>query len=246
MKVPLTVKNALLVVSVISLVACAGKTPRGPGVVPKSVAIIAVTVAPEVSTEQSQSAMARAMKELIHESGGYRTLRSSEVQRAMDAVKPGSYTSLIQNYARNGVLGPAELSALSAARLPVEMAIIARVEQNTVDKTHSQLEELRSHNGDILSDRKRRILVTKRKVQMQANMINVATGSVFWSRSYSSQPETKLAYVRYFGSSFSGTLAATLVNTMTTGLKDPEWPLPASYQLTVRSLMREVVRNLPR
>ncbi len=244
MNVTPTIRNTLLL-SFLLLSACVSKTPPHQGVVPKSVAIIAVTVAPGVSSEQSQSAMARELKELVQDIDGYRTLRSSEVERAMNTIKGGSYSSLVQNYARNGSLGATELSALSATRLPVQLALIARIEQNDVDRTHAYNEELRNHSGVILSDRTRRVLVTKRKVQMRASMVNVATGAVVWSRSYRSEPETKSAFVRYIGSSFSGTLAATLVNTMTTGLKDPEWPLAASYQLTVRSLMREVVRNLP-
>ena len=89
------------------------------------------------------------------------------------------------------------------------------------------------------------MLITEREVQMRATMVNAANGAVYWSRSYRAVPETQLAYVRYFGSSFSGTLAASLVNTMTTGLKEPDWPAPASYQQTVNSLMSEIVRNMP-
>ena len=214
--------------------------------VPNSVAIIAVTAAPGVKSGQSSSVMARELKEFIHEVGGYRTLRSSSVEQAMNAAEPGSYGAFVATFARDGVVGAAEFRSLQAARMPVQMALIARIEQNETKKDKFKVEALRNHSGVTLTDRERKILITERAVQMRATMINVATGAVVWSRSYRSVPETKLSYVRYLGSSFSGTLAASLVNTMTTGLREPSWPMPASYQLTVQSLMREVARNLPR
>lgn len=188
--------------------------------------------------------MATGLKELIHEAGGYRTLKASDVELAMNSIQPGSYQSVVDHYAKHGALGPSQLNLLRAIGLPVETALIVRVERNQLTKQYD-LEPIRDRNGAILRDRERKILITGREVQMRASLINMASGSTIWSRSYRSSPKTKRAYVRYSGSSFSGTLAASLVNTMTTGLREPDWPMPASYKSTVQSLMREIVRNMP-
>lgn len=242
---PIT-KKTLLLLAIVLLAGCVSKKPAGQSAVPNSVAIVGVTATPGVKSGLSQSVMARELKEFIHEVGGYRTLRRSEVELALNAAQAGSYSALMNAFGRDGVLGPKELRALHAAAMPVQYALIARIEQNNISKEKFQIEKLRNHSGVTLNDRERKVLITEREVQMRATMINVASGAVVWSRSYRSVPQTKLSYVRYMGSSFSGTLAASLVNTMTTGLREPGWPSPASYQSTVHSLMREVARNLPR
>lgn len=246
MNVGLIIKTHTVLLTVLLLASCVSKTPSGQSIAPNSVAIVAVTAAPGVKSGQSASVMARELKEFIHEAGGYRTLRSSQVEQAMNASQAGSYRELVSSFARDGVVGPSELRSLNAAGLPVQLALIARVEQNDTKKDKFKVEALRNHSGVLLTDRERKVLITEREVQMRASLINVANGAVVWSRSYRSVPQTKLSYVHYLGSSFSGTLAASLVNTMTTGLSEPDWPAPASYQVTVQSLMREIARKLPR
>jgi len=246
MKVGQIIHKTTVLLTLLLLASCVSKAPTGQSIVSNTVAIVAVTAAPGVKSGQSASVMARELKEFIHEAGGYRTLRSSQVEQAMNASRAGSYRELVGSFARDGVVGPSELRSLNAASLPVQLALIARVEQNDIKKDNFQVEPLRNHTGVLLTDRERKILITEREVQMRASLINVSSGAVVWSRTYRSIPQTKLSYVHYLGSSFSGTLAASLVNTMTTGLREPDWPAPASYQITVQSLMREVARNLPR
>lgn len=247
MNVGLIIKNAALVLALSWLAtSCVSQTPSGQSTIPNSVAIVAVTVAPSVESGQSTSVMARELKEFIHEVGGYRTLRSSQVEQVMNGSEPGSYGKLVTGFARDGIVGPTELRSIIEAGLPTQFALIARIEQNDTKKDKFKVEALRNHSGVLLTDRERKILITEREVQMRASMINVSTGALVWSRSYRSVPQTELSYVHYLGSSFSGTLAASLVNTMTTGLSEPDWPTPASYQQTVQSLMREIARNLPR
>lgn len=224
---------------------CVSKSPLGQSTVPRSIAVVGVAVAPGVKPGKSQTAMALELQDLIHQNGGYKTLRSSEVGKAMNSATARSYNALIENYSRNGALHPTDLQALGSARLPVQMALIARVEKNEVKPGELKRLQLRNNAGDILTDRERRVLSTVREMQMQASLINMTSGAVVWSRTYRSTPTTESSYVHYSGSSFSGSLAASLANTMTNGLRVPAGPLPPSNQLTLRSLMREVVRNLP-
>lgn len=246
MKVLFKIHKVLIVLVILLMTGCVSKAPSGQTALSRSIAVIGVAVAPDVKPGKSQTAMSLELQELIHASGGYKTLRSSDVAKAMDRVSEGSYKILFANYSLNGALHPDDLRALGAAKLPVQMALIARIEKNEVKPGEIKRLELRNNIGDILTDRERRVLSTVREMQMRASVINVATGSVIWSRTYSATPASETSYVHYTGSSFSGSLAASLANTMTNGLRVPEGPLPPSNQLTLRSLMREVVRNLPR
>ena len=225
--------------------ACASSPPVNQRPVPRSVAMIGVTIADGVEAGKSQTAMAREFQELIHDRQGYRTLRASAVQRGVNSVSSGAYNDMLNNYAQTGELHPNDIRALIAARLPVQMALIARIEENKVLPGAQHSEQLRNNAGDILTDRERIVLSTVRKMRMKASMVNMQTGAVFWSRTYESTPATKSSYVHYSGSSFSGSLAAALANTVSNGIRAPSGPLPPSNQLTLRSLMREVVRNLP-
>jgi len=207
--------------------------------------VVGVTIAPGVESGKNQIAMALELEELIHAGGQYKTLRTTDLARAMDSYTPGSYKVMLDNFAGSGALHQQDLIALSSAQLPVQSALILRIEKNEVSPGAPKSVQLRNNVGDILTDRERVVLSTVREMQMRASMINVATGNVFWSRTYRSTPASETSYTHYSGSSFSGSLAASLANTMTNGLRVPEGPLPPSNQLTLRSLMREVVRNLP-
>jgi len=245
MKLFLIIHKLLILLVMLIAAGCVSKSYLGSSIAPRSIAVVGVAVAPGVKPGKSQTAMALEFQQLIHQNDGYKTLRSSEVSKAMNSVTPGSYNALVDNYSRNGALHPNDLQALVSARLPVQLALIARVEKNEVKPGELKRLQLRNNAGDLLTDRERRVLSTVREMQMQASMINMATGAIVWSRTYRSAPTTESSYIHYSGSSFSGSLAASLANTMTNGLRVPAGPLPPSNQLTLRSLMREVIRNLP-
>lgn len=225
--------------------ACVSRTPIGNEVVPRSIAVLGVTAKPGVEAGTGPNAMSLELQSLIHERGDLRTLRSTEAARAINSVSPGAYSLMMASYARTGTLDPESISALVAARLPTQMAIIARIVEN--DRRDGPKKEipLRNNLGDILTDRRRIVLSTVREMHLQATMVNLGTGAVFWTRTYKSTPSSERSYVHYTGSSFSGSLAAHLANTMTTGLRTPAGPAAPSNQLTLRSLFREVVRNIP-
>jgi len=149
------------------------------------------------------------------------------------------------NYASSGQLKSDDIAALRAANPAIQSALIARIEKNTVRPGDAKRIVLRNSVGHVLSDRERVVRSTVREMQIRASMINVPSGRVIWSKSYRATPATESSYVLYSGSSFSGSLAASFANTMSNGLRVPSGPVPPSSVLTARSLLREVVRNLP-
>jgi len=212
----------------------------------RTVAILGVTLAPAVESGRSQHVMARELEELMQITGNYRIIRSEDVNRAMSLANSGSYDAMLANYATSGQVSGNDLKALRAASLPVQTALIARIEKNTVSSGVQKRIAIHNNVGQVLPDRERVVRSTVREMQIQASMVNVANGSVLWSKSYRATPAAESSYVHYSGSSFSGSLAASFANTMSNGLKAPSGPVPPSNNLTVRALLREIVRNLPR
>jgi len=230
---------------VLVLFGCAGQAGIEQRESTRTAAILGVTVVPGVESGRSQSTITRELEALILAEGAYKIIRSGDVIRAVNAATPGSFDSVLRNYANYGQVNGHDLKALQEAQLPVKTALIARIEKNSVINGEAKRIELRNSMGDVLTDRERVVLSTVREMQIQASMINIASGRVIWTKSYRATPASKSSYVHYSGSSFSGSLAASFANTMSNGIRVPSGPTPPSNLLTVRSLLREIVLNLP-
>ena len=211
----------------------------------RAIAILGVTIVPGVESGRSLNAMTREFEDLMQSRGDYSILRSIDVSRAVNAATPESFDAILANYASSGQLKREDLKALQAVHLPIQTAVIARIESNAVKAGTQKRIALHNSRGDVLSDRERVILSTVREMQIRASMINLATGRVVWSKAYRATPASESSYVQYSGSSFSGSLAASFANTMSNGLRAPSGPTPPSNLLTVRSILREIVRNMP-
>lgn len=230
---------------VLVLFGCAGYGGTAQREPTRTAAILGVTVMPGAESGRSQGTITRELEALMLADSTYRIMRSDDVSKAVSAATPGAFDAVLGNYAKSGYVKGYDLKALQGAQLPVQTALIARIEKNQVVNGEPKRIELRNNVGDVLTDRERVILSTVREMQIQASMINIANGRVIWNKTYRATPASKSSYVHYSGSSFSGSLAASFVNTMSNGIKVPSGPAPPSSLLTVRSLLREIVRNLP-
>ncbi len=237
----------LLTVALLAILAgCTSRPPVAHSAAPYSVGIVGVVLAPGVESGKSQTAMASELQQLVQSSGRFMILRSKDIANAVDSVASGTYRKMLKGYAERGQLGLADIQALNAAQLPVQTVLIARVEKNEVGVGPTKRVQLRNNAGQIMTDRERVVLSTVREMQLQASLINLASGKLVWSRTYRATPAAESSYIHYSGSSFSGSLAASFANTMSNGLRVPTGPASPSHHLTLQSLMREVVRNLPR
>jgi len=230
---------------VVVLFGCASQGRIDQRATERTAAVLGVTVAPGVQSGRNQAAMTSELEELMQAEGGYSILRSSNTNRIVNAAVPGSFDNMLANYANTGTLKSRDLRALQTAKLPVKQAIIARIENNAVLPGAPKRIALRNNAGQVLTDRERVVLSTVREMQVKASMIELASGRVIWSKTYRATPAAESSYVHYSGSSFSGSLAASFANTMSNGLRAPAGPVPPSNLLTVRSLLREIVHNLP-
>lgn len=246
MKVSQTWTTVLLVLAIVAVATgCANLGSNNRNSLPRSLGIVGVTVAPGVEAGRTKLGLTREFQGLVQADAQFQVLDAESLISALNAATPGSYQTMTENYGQNGWLRGEDMRALFAARLPVENVLIARVEKNEVRPGAPKTIELFDSAGQVINDRERIVLSTIREMRLQASIINLASGSVVWSRAYRATPAADSSYIHYSGSSFSGSLAASFANTMTNGLRKPSGPKAPSSQQTLQSLMREVVRNLP-
>ena len=214
---------------------------RQAAVARNGVAVLGVVTQTGVNGTMSQASLNGMMHDTVRETGRFSSLAAHKVRKVIGGDR---YTTMMKSYAKTGSLQPEDIQLLMAARLPVNYAIISRIQENSTLAGPSTVESLRNNAGELLNDRERLVHSTVRRVTLTSTMINLRTGEAYWSRSYKAEPVSKASYTRYSGSSFAGSLAATMANTVANGIRKPSGPPAPSLQLTLQSLMREVARTM--
>ncbi|MEE9319506.1 MAG: hypothetical protein V3U76_03590 [Granulosicoccus sp.] len=245
-------RSLLIAFAVLQQGACASHHPPRTSSSPGSIAVIGVTARDSLGVGLNRSMLNRDFTALLEESERFTVIPASRVKVSMNgtttrgaASGEKNYSELIRNYARTGRIAPGDMQRLMAARLPAAMAVIARVESDEVGPLRDESEAVRNRNDSWVTDRQRITRLRDRRTEMSAMMVNLSTGAIVWSRQYRVSPVNRSSYVQYYGSSFSASLAASLANTMVNGVRVPEGPPAPGLQPNIRSLLREVVRNLP-
>ena len=243
-----TARSLVIALVVLQQGACASHHPPRTHASPDSIAVIGVTARESLGAGINRNMLNRDLTTLLEESARYTVVPASRVKAGMNgesARGSESYTELLQNYERTGRIEPRDMQRLLSARLPAEMAVIARVESDEVGQVRDETEAVENRNASWVTDRQRITRLRDRTTEMSAMMINLSTGAIVWHRQYRVSPINRSSYVQYYGSSFSASLAASLANTMVNGVRVPEGPPAPGLQPNVRSLLREIVRNLP-
>ncbi len=231
---------ALLLMTLIQ--GCSTKpSSRQAAVARNGVAVLGVVTQSGVNGTMSEASLNNMMHDTVRETGRFSSLAAHKVSKVIGGDR---YTKMMKAYAETGTLRPEDIQLLMAARLPVNYAIISIIQENSTYAGPSTIESLRNNAGELLNDRERVVHSTVRRVMLTSTMINLRTGATFWSRSYKAEPVSKASYTRYSGSSFAGSLAATMANTVANGIRKPSGPSAPSLQLTLKSLMREVARTM--
>jgi len=218
----------------------------GPGTSTRSadvgVAVLGVVERSGVESGLNRAIMGREFSELLNERSGFNVIPYIQVQRSVGADRLAAINA---RYSQQAEFSPADVQTLMAAGVGARRAVIARIESDDIQGLPSRSESVTNRQNGVMNDRKRIVLSTRRTTRMSASMYDLQTGVKLWERVYAVEPETSSAYVHYFGSSFSGSLAAALANTMVNGVRLPSNPAPPNIRLTLRSLLRESVRNMP-
>jgi len=243
-----TARSLVVALVVLQQGACASHSPSRNNASLDSIAVIGVTARESLGAGINRKLLNRDLSVLLEASAKYTVIPASRVKAGMNGESnrgSENYTELLRNYERTGRIEPRDMQRLLAARLPAAMAVIARVESDEVGQLRDETEAVENRNASWVTDRQRITRLRDRTTEMSAMMINLNTGAIVWHRQYRVSPVNKSSYVQYFGSSFSASLAASLANTMVNGVRVPEGPPAPGLQPSIRSLLREIVRNLP-
>ncbi len=226
-----------------ALSSCASYPPDGTEMVRNGIAVLGVTVRPELDISVNRSHLALEFSDLLRETGRFATLPAQQISNVIGAK---NYGELMGRFAANGQLHEEDIQLLAAAGLPVRLALVARVETDVIAAGKPKIQRVSNNAGITLHDRELVVQSTYRETSLSATLIDLDSGKRRWTHTYSVTPVSETAHTRYMGSSFSGSLAAALANVMANGIRRvPASPAAPSLKLSLRSLMREIARNLP-
>ncbi len=219
------------------LLAGCGATPVNESVSRAGIAVIAVVAAPEVSLGVSTRSIAFQLEERLRAAGVPEVIAVSRVRSALGAERHALLSAEVA--ATNRLVNDA-LQQVMATPLEARYALFARVEQNETAILEPSQEPLRRGSGAIASDKETVVLASRRDVRVAATLLDLVTGSVQWQRAWTAAPLARADYVRYTGSSFSGSVTATIANSVVNGLRGPSAPPPPKLELALDAIFREL------
>ncbi|MFK7892650.1 MAG: hypothetical protein AB8B63_17665 [Granulosicoccus sp.] len=235
-----------LVMLLCTISACASKgnfgySGRG-GVAQHPVAVLGVSVRHDLKATISPGLIANELAARLADRKNMLPLPASEVQAVIGA---DAYKKMIASYARTGRFAPLEVQQLMAADLRAPRGVMLRLENDKTEKLPVVRQAVYNEAGIRVVDRERRVYVTRRTTEMSASVIDLRTGRVVWTRLYRIKPESTSYSKQYLGSSFSGSVAAEVANTVINGFGGANYPAPPSLNGNLRALVQEVVLKLP-
>jgi len=225
--------------AVLVLSACAAtETARQPS----GAAVAIMVAAPGVEVGLSRSRMTRLLEQAHADAGRLALVPASMVSVALgEAVLTGIGDELGDHAA----LSQASRNRLMAMPIPVDRALLVRLERNDTEVLEPSLEPALGVDGRALDDRDTVVLSHRRTMRVAAALIDLDSGSPLWQRAWDASPVASLKYVNYSGSSFAASVAATLANTVVGGLQGPNAPPAVGEQETLQALFGEVVQAMP-
>ncbi len=228
--------------AVVTLSACSTPSLTGQRHQRADVAVIGISVRSGLNVAINRKLLARDFTQLLSGRAGMSVLPNSLVRQY---TGPARLDDLLARYAASGRIAPQDMQWLMAAGLPVRRALVARIESDQVTKLPVRRLAARNRNGAVLVDRERRILGTQRITRVSARLVDLHTGKLLWTQQFEVDPVVETVTTHYLGSSFSASLAAAFANTVVNGIKVDRYPETPSLRASLRSLLREVVKNLP-
>ena len=239
---PLAARVLLAGVAALALVACATRAPPvGRTLEPSSVAVLGVSGAEGVRGINRGTA-ALDLVESLGEGGRRRVVPPVRVRDLLGAER---LDELLRRHGRSGVLDARDRRLLADARLGTRLALVARVESDAVLELEPRYTSVPDAAGRPLADRTRVHLSTLRETRLSAELVDLASGESLWTRRFRAEPIAHGSHTYYHGSSFSGSVAAMVANTMVNGRRRPGYPSAPPLRPTLRSLLDEVARSLP-
>lgn len=234
-------RTAVLAVMCLLLAAC-GSTLVDSVSEPNGLAVVVVAVAKDIDVDRSDAAITLLLEDAISVTGRHDVTPLSQVVAAIGAER---HAVVKDEFSRTGRIVNASLQQVMSTPLGARRGLLLRVDENRTDTLEPRFEPFRDTRGRVVPDRQTVVLSSLRQVRVTASVIDLVTGSVRWQRAWTASPQSRSEYVRYTGSSFGGSLSATLANSVVNGLRGPAAPPPPELDIALDAVFRELAESLP-
>jgi len=221
---------------------CRTHHPEFTAGVPRSVAVLGVVQREGLNVPINEYRLARDLETLLREQYRHSVMPIQQVRIALGGQR---HDMLLRRFSRSGVLYDSDLLMLNRANLPTRMAVLLTMASNDVENLPEERLRLRDAQGRVMADREHQILATKRSVSMTATLVNLGSKQVRLRDTFTYQAVERKRFVHYSGSSFSGSVAASVVNKLSNGGSQPKWPAPPGVYGSFYELLNEVAKQLP-
>lgn len=241
------VPRLALLLSVLCMISACGSIGNlqnpGPGQRAQAgLAILGVTARHGLKISINPDLMAKELAVRLSEREDLLLVPAAQVSLIVGA-KP--LARMMSTFARAGQLAPYQVQDLMAADLRTQRALMVRIESDETEKLPVVRQAVYNQNGARVVDRERRVYTTRRTTVVGASLLDLRTGRIVWTRQYRIRPETKSISKQYLGSSFTGSVAAEVANTVVNGFGGGNHPVAPSLQGSLRALIREVAFKIP-
>lgn len=208
-------------------------------VVPNSVAVLGVVQREGLKIPVNEYRLASDLEVMLRENQGYAVMPVNQVRLGLGKQR---HELLLNRVASYGTLDDSDIRMLKQLNLPTRMAVVLTITGDEVAKMDKERLQLRDNSGKLLNDREHVILSTARSVSMAATLVDLGLGRVRMHNDFTYESVERKRYLEYNGSSFTGTVAAKLANTVANGVRQPVWPDPPGlygsfYQLDRKSVV---------
>ncbi len=214
----------------------------GAAIAHNSVAVLGVVQQAGLRIPVNEYRLATDLEILLREEQRHSVMPYKQVRIALGAER---HDLLLKRLANAGELDSTDLTMLNGANLPTKMAVALTVTGNEVTNLPEERVKLRDHQGQVLSDREHLVLSTMRSVTMTATLVELGLGRVRMHDSFNYQSIERKRYLHYSGSSFSGSVAASLANTVANGVRAPKAPPAPGLYSSFYELLNDVAAKLP-
>jgi len=236
-------RNFLLQSLSLGLVAsgCASHHPESAElVVPNSVAVLGIVQRDGLKIPINEYRLASDLEVLLREDHRYSVMPFQQVRLALGKDR---HELLLKRLAGSGELDSSDLHMLSKSRLPTKMAVVLAITGDEIESLPEERLQLRDNQGRLLNDRQHLILSTMRSVSLTATLVDLGVGRVRMHDNFQYQSVERKRYMSYSGSSFSGSVAATLANTVANGVRKPKWPAAPGLYGSFYELISDVAED---
>ncbi len=210
--------------------------------VPNSVAVLGVVQREGLKIPVNEYRLAADLETMLRENHRYSVMPVDQVRLGLS--KQG-HDLLLRRVASYGTLDDSDVQMLKRAKLPTRMAVVLAITGDEVSKMDKERLQLRDNSGKLLNDREHVILSTARSVSLSATLVDLGLGRVRMHNDFTYESVERKRYLQYSGSSFTGTVAAKLANTVANGVRQPEWPDPPGLYGSFYQLLGDVAQELP-